>query len=73
MNICLRAGKEGNEALSSDTVLTVFCLKYLKKGGGQELVETGRKGYSGREYNATGSSYTQELWRWEGHSPNAGY
>lgn len=33
MNICLRAGKEGNEALSSDTVLTVFCLKYLKKRG----------------------------------------
>lgn len=50
--------------LNSDTVLIVFCLKHLKRGEGQELVEAGRKGYSGREYNATGSSYMQELWRW---------
>lgn len=69
MNICLMKGKEGNEAQFRYSFIR-FCLKHLKRGEGQELVEAGRKGYSGREYNATGSSCMQELWKWEDLSPN---
>lgn len=51
----MNIGKEGNEDQFRRYSFGCVCLKHLKRGEGQELVEAERKGYCEREYNAAGS------------------